>query len=63
MHKTRYAWCSHVSHHSSQRYNLSTALRQNFLFDISGLALLWVLNAGMARHRTLQTALDHYGIK
>jgi sterol desaturase/sphingolipid hydroxylase (fatty acid hydroxylase superfamily) len=43
MHKTRYAWCSHVTHHSSQRYNLSTALRQNFLFDISGLALLWWL--------------------
>lgn len=43
MHKTRYAWCSHVTHHSSLRYNLSTALRQNFLFDLSGLALLWWL--------------------
>ena len=43
MHKTRYGWCSHITHHSSQRYNLSTALRQNFLFDLSGLALLWWL--------------------
>ncbi|MGE5452075.1 MAG: sterol desaturase family protein [Acidobacteriota bacterium] len=43
MHKTRYAWCSHITHHSSPRYNLSTALRQNFLFDLSGLAILWWL--------------------
>ena len=41
MHKVRYGWCSHITHHSSTRYNLSTALRQNFLFDLSGLALLW----------------------
>lgn len=41
MHKLRYGWCSHITHHSSTRYNLSTALRQNFLFDLSGLALLW----------------------
>ena len=43
MHKTRYGWCSHITHHSSTRYNLSTALRQNVLFDLSGLALLWWL--------------------
>lgn len=43
MHKTRYAWCSHVTHHSSTRFNLSTALRQNFLFDLSGLVILWCL--------------------
>jgi sterol desaturase/sphingolipid hydroxylase (fatty acid hydroxylase superfamily) len=43
MHKLRYAWCSHITHHSSTRFNLSTALRQNFLFDLSGLAILWWL--------------------
>lgn len=43
MHKLRYGWCSHVTHHSSERFNLSTALRQNFLFDLSGLAILWWL--------------------
>jgi sterol desaturase/sphingolipid hydroxylase (fatty acid hydroxylase superfamily) len=43
LHNTRYAWCSHVSHHSSTRFNLSTALRQNFLFDLSGVAILWCL--------------------
>ena len=38
-HQSRFFWASHVVHHSSQRYNLSTALRQtwtgnfvNFLF-------------------------------
>ena len=43
MHKLRYGWASHVTHHSSPRFNLSTALRQNFLFDLSGLAILWWL--------------------
>jgi sterol desaturase/sphingolipid hydroxylase (fatty acid hydroxylase superfamily) len=28
MHESRYMWAIHVVHHSSQRYNLSTALRQ-----------------------------------
>jgi sterol desaturase/sphingolipid hydroxylase (fatty acid hydroxylase superfamily) len=43
MHKLRYGWASHVTHHSSPRFNLSTALRQNFLFDLSGFAILWWL--------------------
>jgi sterol desaturase/sphingolipid hydroxylase (fatty acid hydroxylase superfamily) len=43
LHKMRYAWCSHITHHSSTRFNLSTALRQNFLFDLSGVAILWCL--------------------
>jgi sterol desaturase/sphingolipid hydroxylase (fatty acid hydroxylase superfamily) len=28
MHESRYMWAIHVVHHSSERYNLSTALRQ-----------------------------------
>jgi sterol desaturase/sphingolipid hydroxylase (fatty acid hydroxylase superfamily) len=43
MHKTRYGWSSHVTHHSSTRFNLAAALRQNFLFDLSGLVILWCL--------------------
>lgn len=43
MHKTRYGWATHITHHSSTRFNFSTALRQNFLFDLTGLALLWWL--------------------
>ncbi len=41
-HRVRWFWASHVNHHSSQHYNLSTALRQtwtgffafSFIFDI-----------------------------
>lgn len=29
-HETRFFWASHVVHHSSQKYNLSTALRQTW---------------------------------
>ena len=38
MHEVRLFWANHVSHHSSQRYNLSTALRQPW----SGLMMAWV---------------------
>ena len=31
MHESRYMWAIHVVHHSSERYNLSTALRQPVL--------------------------------
>ncbi|MDO9488768.1 MAG: sterol desaturase family protein, partial [Sphingomonadaceae bacterium] len=30
MHRVRWGWASHVIHHSSQHYNLSTALRQTW---------------------------------
>jgi len=29
-HRSRWVWASHVNHHSSQHYNLSTALRQSW---------------------------------
>jgi sterol desaturase/sphingolipid hydroxylase (fatty acid hydroxylase superfamily) len=38
MHEVRLFWANHVNHHSSQRYNLSTALRQPW----SGLMMAWV---------------------
>ena len=37
-HEVRFFWANHVTHHSSRRYNLSTALRQPW----SGLTLAWV---------------------
>jgi sterol desaturase/sphingolipid hydroxylase (fatty acid hydroxylase superfamily) len=37
-HEKRIFWANHVTHHSSQRYNLSTALRQPW----SGFLLAWV---------------------
>jgi sterol desaturase/sphingolipid hydroxylase (fatty acid hydroxylase superfamily) len=38
MHEVRLFWAHHVSHHSSERYNLSTALRQPW----SPFLLVWV---------------------
>jgi sterol desaturase/sphingolipid hydroxylase (fatty acid hydroxylase superfamily) len=38
MHEIRLLWANHVTHHSSQRYNLSTALRQPW----SGFLTAWV---------------------
>jgi sterol desaturase/sphingolipid hydroxylase (fatty acid hydroxylase superfamily) len=39
MHRVRWGWASHVIHHSSQHYNLSTALRQTWTGFVS---LTWV---------------------
>lgn len=36
MHKIRWFWAVHVTHHSSDHFNFSTALRQNFLNAIQG---------------------------
>ena len=40
MHRVRFGWSAHLAHHSSERYNLSTALRQTPMFDLSGVVLL-----------------------
>ena len=41
MHKVRWFWAVHVTHHSSTRMNFSTALRQNFLLDLNFGWVLW----------------------
>lgn len=41
-HERRFWWASHVNHHSSQHYNLSTALRQTWTGGIAGTWLLWL---------------------
>lgn len=41
-HERRIWWASHVVHHSSQHYNLSTALRQTWTGTFSGTWLLYV---------------------
>ncbi len=43
MHSIRWFWAIHVTHHSSQRLNFSTALRQNFLMDLNFGWVLWWL--------------------
>ena len=35
-HEVRFFWASHVNHHSSQHYNLSTALRQSWTTPFTG---------------------------
>ena len=41
-HERRFWWAAHVNHHSSQHYNLSTALRQTWSGGISGTWILWL---------------------
>jgi sterol desaturase/sphingolipid hydroxylase (fatty acid hydroxylase superfamily) len=47
-HRVRWFWASHVNHHSSQHYNLSTALRQTWtgFFGLSFIFRLWPLLLG-----------------
>jgi sterol desaturase/sphingolipid hydroxylase (fatty acid hydroxylase superfamily) len=46
-HESRFFWASHVVHHSSQRYNLSTALRQTWTGSFMGFVFwLWMPVAG-----------------
>jgi sterol desaturase/sphingolipid hydroxylase (fatty acid hydroxylase superfamily) len=39
-HRSRWVWAEHVIHHSSQHYNLSTALRQSWTGTFTGMFLL-----------------------
>ncbi len=41
-HRIRWMWASHVTHHSSERLNLSTAFRQSFTYPLSGMWLFWI---------------------
>ena len=39
-HRVRWVWAEHVNHHSSQHYNLSTALRQSWTGQLTGMVIL-----------------------
>lgn len=41
-HKSRWFWATHVVHHSSEHYNLTTALRQQWTNGVSGTVLFKV---------------------
>lgn len=41
-HRCRWVWAEHVNHHSSQHYNLSTALRQSWTGNFTGMVILQV---------------------
>jgi sterol desaturase/sphingolipid hydroxylase (fatty acid hydroxylase superfamily) len=40
-HEVRILWASHIAHHSSQYYNLATALRQSWTSSLTG-AVFWL---------------------
>lgn len=42
-HEVRVLWAAHVNHHSSQRYNLSTALRQSWTTPFTIMVFWWPL--------------------
>lgn len=42
MHRVRWFWANHVVHHSSEHYNLTTALRQPWTGAISGLVIIGI---------------------
>jgi len=42
-HEVRFLWAAHVNHHSSERYNLSTALRQSWTTPFTTLLFYWWL--------------------
>ncbi|MDB5971926.1 MAG: fatty acid hydroxylase superfamily [Hydrocarboniphaga sp.] len=41
-HRIRWMWASHVTHHSSETMNLSTALRQSLTYPLSGMWAFWL---------------------
>jgi sterol desaturase/sphingolipid hydroxylase (fatty acid hydroxylase superfamily) len=49
-HRSRWSWASHVIHHSSRHFNLSTNLRQSWTSQFSGLILLNVPLAYIGFH-------------
>jgi len=66
MHESRYMWAIHVVHHSSERYNLSTALRQpvadmlGTFLPYSALALLGVSPALIAQARGINLLYQYW---
>lgn len=49
-HEIRFFWASHVVHHSSKKYNLSTALRQTWTGNLTGAFLFWIWMPFMGFH-------------
>jgi sterol desaturase/sphingolipid hydroxylase (fatty acid hydroxylase superfamily) len=66
MHEHRFLWAIHVVHHSSERYNLSTALRQpvadalGVFVPYGALALLGIRPSLLARARELDLLYQYW---
>jgi len=52
-HRCRWVWAEHVNHHSSQHYNLSTALRQSWTGTFTGMFILRIPLALLGFHPLL----------
>jgi sterol desaturase/sphingolipid hydroxylase (fatty acid hydroxylase superfamily) len=52
-HRSRWFWAAHVVHHSSEFYNLSTALRQPWTGTITGLVIIAVPMVWLGFHPAL----------
>ncbi len=65
-HETRFMWANHVMHHSSERYNLSTALRQSvtdpwlFMVPYSLLSLVGVRPELVASSRSINLLYQYW---
>ena len=65
-HETRFMWANHVMHHSSERYNLSTALRQSVtdpflvLVPYGGLALFGVRPELITQSRAINLLYQYW---
>lgn len=60
-HRIRWMWASHVTHHSSERMNFSTALRQSLTYPISGMWVFWLPLAALGfkpEHVVLSVAIS-----
>ncbi|WP_148868410.1 sterol desaturase family protein [Tenacibaculum adriaticum] len=49
-HSVSLYWASHVVHHSSERFNFSTALRKTWTYDVTGHFLFWIWLAIIGFH-------------
>lgn len=49
-HSVAFYWASHVVHHSSTRFNFSTALRKTWTYDVTGHFLFWIWLAVLGFH-------------
>ena len=56
MHEVRLFWANHVTHHSSERYNLSTALRQPWSSAMMSWVFLPMPLLGFPLKRTMRAA-------
>jgi sterol desaturase/sphingolipid hydroxylase (fatty acid hydroxylase superfamily) len=52
-HRSRWFWAYHVAHHSSEHFNLSTALRQPWTFALTGYVIWWAPLAFIGFHPSL----------